>query len=68
MIKMQIRARNLIEDIKEFMGLEDGMGTIEMVFLVLILVGLAFMFKGSAEGIMEKVLKKLETGVDKVSF
>lgn len=47
-------------EIRRFIKEEDGLGTVEIVLLIAILVGVALLFKGKITEIVEKMLKKLD--------
>lgn len=52
--------REMLKTIKRFLIEEDGLGTVELVLLIAVLVGLALMFRTAIKAFVEKVLKSIE--------
>lgn len=50
--------------IKNFLKEEEGMGTVEVVLIVVVLVGLVVVFKENIAGIVTKALDKATTDSD----
>ncbi len=50
----------MLKTIKRFLIEEDGLGTVELVLLIAVLVGLALMFRTAIKAFVEKVLKSIE--------
>ena len=44
---------------------DSGMGVIEIVLIILVLVGLAFIFKSQITGVADSVYKSINTQVNK---
>lgn len=55
-----------MELLRRFMKEEDGLGTVEIVLISVILIGLVIMFKPAIEGIMKNITSKMESDVNKV--
>ena len=55
-----------MELLRRFMKEEDGLGTVEIVLITVILIGLVMMFKEPIRQMMEKITKKMTEDVDKV--
>ncbi|MDE6620792.1 MAG: hypothetical protein K2K74_09965 [Lachnospiraceae bacterium] len=54
--------RNLRSFIKE----EDGMGTVEVVLIIVVLIALVALFKNSIISLAETLLKKVTTNANKI--
>lgn len=54
-----------MELLKKFLKEEDGLGTIEIVLIAVILIGLVITFKGAIKGLLEKITQKMTEDVDK---
>ena len=50
----------MVKIFKDFLKEEDGLGTVEIVLLIAILVGLALAFKESIAGFVNEILEKIE--------
>jgi Flp pilus assembly pilin Flp len=49
----------LVNALKRFFGDEEGLGTVEMVLLIAVLVGLALIFKDSIIDFVKKILDQI---------
>lgn len=54
--------RNLRSFIKE----EEGMGTVEIVLIIVVLIALVALFKDSIKKLVESILKKITTNANKI--
>ena len=45
---------------------EDGMGTVEIILIIVVLVGLVILFKGQITKVVEDIFKKITTQTNKV--
>lgn len=52
---------------KNFLKDEDGMGTVEMVIIIAILVSIAIIFRGAIVGWVDKTVKSVFGGADSVA-
>ncbi len=55
-----------MELFKRFMDEEEGLGTVEIVLITVILIGLVMLFKEPIREMMEKITTKMTEDVDKV--
>lgn len=55
----------MVDIIMGFIKDEEGLGTVEMVLLIAVLVGLALIFKDSVIGFVKKILEQI-TGQSEV--
>ena len=51
--------RNLITGIKNFWNDESGMGTVEVILIIVVLIGLVIVFKEQISGIVEDIFKTI---------
>jgi Flp pilus assembly pilin Flp len=49
-----------MRDLRSFIMEEDGMGTVEIVLIVVVLVGLVVAFKSGMDGIIGDVIDKVK--------
>jgi Flp pilus assembly pilin Flp len=45
---------------------EDGMGTIEVILIIVVLIGLVIIFQKQLKGLVEKVFKKINSDADSI--
>ncbi len=55
-----------LKGIKELIREEDGMGTVEIILIIVVLVGLVIIFKGRITEIVENLFDKITTQTDSV--
>ncbi|MDK2866062.1 MAG: putative Flagellin, Flp1-like, domain [Clostridiales bacterium] len=60
-IKRRLYQRRLTESFMRIRSDERGMGTIEIVLILAVLVGLALLFKDYAVGLFDKIKAKIDT-------
>lgn len=53
-----------MELLKRFVKEEDGLGTVEVVMLILVLVGLAIVFRDAIEKVVKTMVNKIEKKMD----
>lgn len=51
---------------KNFLREEDGMGTVEIVLIIVVLISLVAVFKEGVKGLVESIIKKIKTNADKI--
>jgi Flp pilus assembly pilin Flp len=51
---------------KQFIEEEDGVGTVEVVLILVVIVALVVVFRKEIKGIVEKALKKVQSDSDSV--
>ena len=61
---MREESKNYI--LKEFMAEETGVGVIELVLILVILIGLAIVFKKQINTLLENIFKQLNTKTKEV--
>ncbi len=51
--------KNIKEGVMEFWNDESGMGTVEVILIIVVLIGLVIVFKQQISGIVEDVFKTI---------
>lgn len=51
---------------KQFLKEEDGMGTVEIILIIVVLVGLVIIFKDQITKIVNNLFNKISTQTDKI--
>ena len=59
-----VKIMKKLKGFKEFLREEDGMGTVEIILIIVVLVGLVIIFKGRITAIVENLLDKITTQPD----
>lgn len=55
-----------LKTMKDFMREEDGMGTVEIILIIVVLVGLVIIFKEQITEIVESIFKKITAQTNKI--
>lgn len=55
-----------MKNLKRFIKEEDGMGTVEIVLIIVVLIALVAIFKDSIKKVVEKILKTISTNANKI--
>lgn len=55
-----------LKNVKDFLREEDGMGTVEIILIIVVLVGLVLIFKEQITKIVESIFKKITNQTNKV--
>ena len=55
-----------LKGVRQLMTEEDGMGTVEIILIIVVLVGLVILFKGQITKVVEDIFKKITTQTNKV--
>jgi Flp pilus assembly pilin Flp len=64
--KMAVLCRKLKENIKNFWQDEDGMGVVEIVLIIVVLIGLVIIFKSQITALVNKLLSKMSSQANKI--
>lgn len=56
----------MIQEFKSFLREEDGMGVVEVILIIVILIGLAILFKEQITDLVTKILQKITKQAGKV--
>ena len=55
-----------LKKFRDFWKEEDGMGTVEVILIIVVLVGLVIIFKTQITKVVESIFKKITTQTDRV--
>ncbi len=55
-----------LKNFRDFIREEDGMGTVEIILIIVVLVGLVIIFKGRITEIVERLFDKITTQTDSI--
>ena len=55
-----------LKNLGDFWKEEDGMGTVEVILIIVVLVGLVIIFKTQITKVVESIFKKITTQTDRV--
>ena len=55
-----------LNNFRDFLSEEDGMGTVEVILIIVVLVGLVIIFKGRITEIVENLFDKITTQTESV--
>ncbi len=61
------KIRIVKERVALFLSEEDGMGTVEVVLIIVVLVGLVLIFKNQISDIVNGIFETIKSNVDSVS-
>ncbi len=64
--KMAALCRKVKENIKNFWQDEDGMGVVEIVLIIVVLIGLVIIFKSQITALVNKLLSKMSSQANKI--
>ena len=65
-IKINVQKEKCMRNLKNFIKEEDGMGTVEIVLIIVVLIALVAIFKDSIKKLVESILKKITTNANKI--
>lgn len=55
-----------MRNLKSFIKEEEGMGTVEIVLIIIVLIALVALFKNSITKLVTSILKKITTNANKI--
>ena len=55
-----------LKGIRQLLSEEDGMGTVEIILIIVVLVGLVIIFKNQITQVVNNIFKKITTQTNKV--
>lgn len=58
--------KNNLKNFKEFLCEEKGMGTVEIILIIVVLIGLVIIFKKQLRALVNKVFEKISDDSSKV--
>ena len=66
-MKKKLNFRKKINEVKEFLKEEKGMGVVEVILIVVVLVGLVFIFKDKMNTIVNGMFASITDGINNVT-
>lgn len=57
---------NKLYSFDDFLSREDGMGTVEVILIIVVLIGLVLIFKKQIRSIVETIMNKISSDSDAV--
>lgn len=54
--------------IKEFLKEEDGMGVVEIILIIVVLISLVIIFRDSIQVVTKNVLNKVKSGSNTINY
>lgn len=55
-----------LKKVKQFLKEEDGMGTVEIILIIVVLVGLVIIFKDQITKIVQNIFSKISNQANKI--
>ncbi|MDE5802973.1 MAG: hypothetical protein K2I22_08680 [Lachnospiraceae bacterium] len=55
-----------VKGFRDFLREEDGMGTVEVILIIVVLVGLVILFKNQITAIVQALFSKITSQIDKM--
>ena len=55
----QVKEKSQLKDMKDFLREEEGMGTVEIILIIVVLIGLVIIFKNQLRSLVETVFEKI---------
>lgn len=59
MVKNQKKQKEDLKGMREFVQEEDGMGTVEIILIIVVLIGLVIIFKDQLRSLVNTVFEKI---------
>jgi Flp pilus assembly pilin Flp len=56
----------MLKSWKQFLKEEDGMGTVEIILIIVVLIGIVIIFKSQITELVENIFKKITSQSNKV--
>lgn len=63
--KTERKEKGGLKSFRDFLREEDGMGTVEIILIIVVLIGLVIIFKSQITAIVTKLFGKITNEVDK---
>lgn len=55
-----------MKNLRNFIKEEDGMGTVEIVLIIVVLIALVALFKDAIKSVVNTILSKIKTNANKI--
>ncbi len=59
MVKNQKKQKEALKGMREFIQEEEGMGTVEIILIIVVLIGLVIIFKDQLRSLVNTVFEKI---------
>ena len=56
----------MMKGFKELLKEEDGMGTVEIILIIVVLIGLVVIFKKQITSVVNTIMKKISTSANSI--
>ncbi len=60
------REKKNLKDLRDFLREEEGLGTVEIILIIVVLIGLVIIFKTQLRSLVEKVFEKITNRISDV--
>ena len=57
----------MIKTWRDFLKEEEGMGTVEIILIIVVLIGLVVIFQSNIKSVVSNIFTKINSGVSKVN-
>jgi len=61
-----MKGKRIMRNLRSFMKEEEGMGTVEIVLIIVVLIALVTLFRDSIKKLVQTILKKITTNANAV--
>ena len=61
-----VMGNNKLKSFRQFLTEEDGMGTVEVILIIVVLVGLVIIFKEKITEVVNSIFKKIPNQIKKI--
>ena len=61
-----VMGNNKLKSFRQFLTEEDGMGTVEVILIIVVLVGLVIIFKGKITEVVNSIFTKIKKKKKKI--
>lgn len=55
-----------MKNFKQFLKEEDGMGTVEIILIIVVLIGLVVIFKKQITSVLNTIMRKISTSANSI--
>ncbi len=65
--KAKAFGKRAADNVKQFLSDESGMGTVEVILIIVVLIGLVIVFKKEIDGLVKEIFKTINSDAAKVT-
>ncbi len=65
--KIKAHGKAALNKVKDFLSDESGMGTVEIILIIVVLIGLVIVFKKEIDGLVTEIFKTINSDAAKVT-